>query len=147
MKIYFNQIKGYFRPNINSRQNVCANFLGFMKSLYVLDPTESERLRRGAVITPDSYNAMKADKRTPQERWAQDNCLVILHDTGTGRTLICHSKSKELTSGLLTFLNAEVDALGNNCEFLARHLRYNRESIKRHLKETQKAGLRSKRRR
>ena len=119
-----------------------------MKSLAVLDPTDNLMAKQ----ISSSVNNLFAEKanensKSPQELWAQNHCVVLHHESGTGRTLVCHSKKTDLADGIISFLNANVDALTTNCEFLARHLRYERESIKRFIDNTKKSGMLERRRR
>ena len=141
--IQFNTIKGYFRPNTEVRTNTCRNFKGFMKELMVIDPSsEPQQRERRNAVTSNEYKG-----QTEEQVWAQNHCVIILSETGTGKTMLCHSKETEFANGVISFLNSNVDALTSNCEFLARHLRFERDTIKRFIENTKKSGMARRRRR
>ena len=104
-----------------------------MKELAEMDPT--------FILTPTTSG------KSAEENWAQNNCVIIHHDVGTGKSLICHSQSLSVSKGIVDFLNSNVDSLTENCEFLARHLRYEREKIKRFIDNVKKSGMARRRRR
>jgi len=78
------------------------------------------------------------DQDTAKEGWVKENCVVIHHDSGTGRTLLCQNK-KVLATKIKEFLENDVRAISKNCEFLARHLRYEREKISRFVEKAKLA--------
>ena len=84
--------------------------------------------------TDDSDEAMDQKKQD----WVKSNCIVIHHDTGTGRSLLCQDKGI-LAEKIYQFLEQDVRSISKNCEFLARHLRFERTKIQRFLEKAKKA--------
>lgn len=80
-------------------------------------------------------------KETLRKDFVKKNCLLIHHETGSGRSLLCQTRDSAMQTKLLAVLNENVASIANNCEFLARHVRFEREKIKRFMMKVKKAGL------
>lgn len=130
--IYFSQVTGFFKPDPEKRKGVCRNFLGFCQKLALVDPTQR------AKILGDTKRSDKPAVREKTIKWCKENCVVVHHESGSGRTLLCQSGSPELANLVNGFLSEDVKAIAQNCEFLARHLRFEREKIARFIAEAQK---------
>ena len=115
----FWKITKFRRVSTSRRKGVCINYMGFMEDLAHLDP--------------------HADQEKKGNDFAIENCIIIEHDSGSGRTLICHSQSSKLAKDILQFLTDEVASITNNCEFLARHLRIQRDRFGNTVKELKAA--------
>lgn len=97
-------------------KGVCFNYKQFIEDLSGMDPSQNP-----------------SDKISPVE-FSLKHCIIIQHETKTGRALICHSKNPKMASDIIEFLNNEIESITDNCEFLARHMRIQRDKFPNRVK-------------